>query len=73
MEVCACLPACCMLQVAGLRIAAVAAGMQHSLALSEDGRVFAWGAGHYGALGLGPSEYRCTVLKATFAQTAPCS
>jgi hypothetical protein len=27
--------------------------MQHSLALSEDGRVFAWGAGHYGALGLG--------------------
>jgi alpha-tubulin suppressor-like RCC1 family protein len=41
---------------AGLRIAAVAAGMQHSLALSEDGRVFAWGAGHYGALGLGPSK-----------------
>ena len=40
---------------AGLKIAAVAAGMQHSLALSEDGRVFAWGAGHYGALGLGSS------------------
>lgn len=42
----------------GLRIAAVAAGMQHSLALSEDGRVFAWGAGHYGALGLGRTHVK---------------
>ncbi len=39
---------------AGVRIVAVAAGNQHSLALSEDGKVFAWGDGHYGALGLGP-------------------
>lgn len=43
---------------AGTRIKAVAAGNQHSLALSEDGRVYSWGHGHYGALGLGPSEIR---------------
>jgi hypothetical protein len=41
---------------AGTRITAVAAGQQHSLALSQDGRVFAWGSGHYGSLGLGTRE-----------------
>jgi alpha-tubulin suppressor-like RCC1 family protein len=41
------------LLIAGVRIAAIAAGNQHSLALSEDGKVFAWGHGQFGALGLG--------------------
>jgi alpha-tubulin suppressor-like RCC1 family protein len=36
-----------------VRIAAIAAGNQHSLALSEDSQVFAWGHGQFGALGLG--------------------
>jgi alpha-tubulin suppressor-like RCC1 family protein len=49
---------------AGTRIKAVAAGNQHSLALSEDGRVYSWGHGHYGALGLGPSETRQQQLAA---------
>eukprot|EP00775_Hariotina_reticulata_P010632 gene10632-10790_t len=42
----------------GVRIKAVAAGNQHSLALSEDGQVYSWGHGHYGALGLGPTHLR---------------
>ncbi len=41
----------------GKRIKQVAAGHQHSLALADDGQVFAWGHGGYGALGLGPGEF----------------
>ena len=37
----------------GVRIVSVAAGEYHSLALSSDGRVFAWGANREGGLGLG--------------------
>ena len=35
-----------------VRIVAAAAAFKHSLALAEDGTVFAWGGNHYGALGL---------------------
>lgn len=38
------------------RIKSVAAGSRHSLALSEDGRVFAWGWGLLGQLGLGHNK-----------------
>lgn len=43
--------------VAGLdhRVAAVAAGSSHSLALTVDGRVLAWGDSSLGALGIDPS------------------
>lgn len=37
--------------LAGLRVVAVAAGDQHNLALTTDGRVFAWGANFNGQLG----------------------
>ena len=47
-------------QVLGLQgheIGAIAAGEAHSLAASKDGkRVFGWGAGHYGQLGVGGLE-----------------
>jgi hypothetical protein len=52
--------------------------MEHSLALSEDGRVFAWGSGKYGALGLGPSKcvaeprMQCTFAVQTFHQPMHC-
>jgi len=46
-------------------VTAVAAGDYHSAALTVDGRLFTWGRGKYGALGLGdlqscstPSEVR---------------
>ncbi|WIA39600.1 hypothetical protein OEZ86_005684 [Tetradesmus obliquus] len=42
----------------GVRVAAIAAGNQHSLALSDDGKVFAWGHGQFGALGLGTGKLR---------------
>ena len=35
------------------KIVDIAAGVAHSLALTEDGRVHAWGNGNYGQLGLG--------------------
>jgi len=39
-------------QVQGLSdVVAVAAGMEHSLALKRDGTVWAWGANHFGQLG----------------------
>ena len=38
----------------GIPIAAVAAGERHSMALTTDERVLAWGSNGYGQLGLGP-------------------
>lgn len=38
------------------KIAGVACGQAHSLALSEQGQVFAWGSGESGQLGLGTAE-----------------
>lgn len=39
--------------LAGKTVIALAAGYSHSLALSADGRVYAWGASQYGQLGNG--------------------
>jgi alpha-tubulin suppressor-like RCC1 family protein len=39
----------------GARVVAVAAGNHHSLAMTDDGRLYAWGDNKHGALGLGPS------------------
>lgn len=38
------------------KIAGVACGQAHSLAVSEQGQVFSWGAGEWGQLGLGMAE-----------------
>lgn len=40
----------------GVKIVKVACGQQHSLALSSDGRVFAWGLGVFGQLGNGSTR-----------------
>ncbi|EPR11514.1 S8 family serine peptidase [Ruminiclostridium papyrosolvens] len=46
-----------VVQVAGLRgITAIAAGGTHSLALKNDGTVWAWGDNYYGQLGIGTTE-----------------
>jgi hypothetical protein len=42
----------------GARVAAVAAGTGHSLAITATGRLFAWGANDYGQLGLGDTALR---------------
>lgn len=41
---------------AGVRVVAVAAGAKHSLALADDGAVYAWGLDDAGALGMGKAE-----------------
>jgi len=43
---------------AGAGVEAIAAGESHSLALLEDGRVFAWGENDFGQLGDGSEETR---------------
>lgn len=49
-----------------IRVIAVAAGSRHSLALSSDGNVFAWGWGLLGQLGLGETQ---SVLNPTMIPT----
>ena len=41
-----------MLNLENIRVADIAAGGWHSLALSTAGEVFTWGRGEYGRLGL---------------------
>lgn len=47
----------------GVDVAAIAAGESHSLALLEDGRVFAWGENDFGQLGDGSEENRLTPVE----------
>ena len=50
-------PRLTVVQVAGLRgITAIASGQNHSLALKNDGTVWAWGDNYYGQLGIGTTE-----------------
>uniref|UniRef100_A0A672KJG5 Probable E3 ubiquitin-protein ligase HERC3 n=1 Tax=Sinocyclocheilus grahami TaxID=75366 RepID=A0A672KJG5_SINGR len=44
------------------KIAGVSCGQAHSLAVNEQGQVFAWGAGEGGQLGLGTAEEFCFLL-----------
>eukprot|EP00808_Paulinella_micropora_P007726 g71791.t1 len=50
----------------GERIVQVASGKAHCLALTEDGRIFAWGNGEYGRLGTGSSSSSKTPTLVTF-------
>lgn len=49
----------------GMRVVAIAAGGNHSLALTEDGRVFAWGLGTSGQLGRGNNTTSLTPVAVT--------
>jgi len=51
--------------------AAIAAGASHSLALSSDGVVYAWGLNFQGALGLAPSVDEVVTPQAVPLTTAP--
>ncbi|MEV5984906.1 Ig-like domain repeat protein [Streptomyces sp. NPDC052051] len=48
---------------AGVRATAVAGGEVHSMALTSDGRVFAWGAGFWGQLGNGTNADTSTPVE----------
>ena len=43
----------------------VAAGAEHSVAITEDGNLYGWGWGRYGNLGLGDRNDRSTPEKVT--------
>ena len=45
----------------GQKVVRVACGRAHSVALSEQGQMFVWGAGEGGQLGLGPPEEAVSV------------
>jgi alpha-tubulin suppressor-like RCC1 family protein len=51
-----------------VKVIAVTAGSRHSLALTDEGNVFAWGWGLLGQLGLGETQ---TVLNPTLIPTLP--
>jgi alpha-tubulin suppressor-like RCC1 family protein len=60
-------------ELRGIPIIQVACGAQHSMALTEDGHVFAWGACANGRLGLGPQLEEDQLLPVkipTFADSA---
>ncbi|MCN9243593.1 Ig-like domain repeat protein [Streptomyces sp. RY43-2] len=48
---------------AGTQITAIAAGERHSLAVTSDGRVFAWGRNDLGQLGDGTTIFRTTPVE----------
>ncbi|MEW2626397.1 hypothetical protein, partial [Streptomyces sp. NPDC048106] len=48
---------------AGTTVTAIAAGSEHSLALTSDGRVLAWGSNYYGQLGDGTTTDRHTPVE----------
>ncbi|MEW2625662.1 chromosome condensation regulator RCC1, partial [Streptomyces sp. NPDC048106] len=48
---------------AGTTVTAIAAGSEHSLALTSDGRVLAWGSNYYGQLGDGTTTDRSTPVE----------
>ena len=52
------------------RIAMVAAGGEHTLALSSQGLVYAWGSGQCGRLGLGTEDDQSVPLLVTALQRA---
>ncbi|MCN9243592.1 Ig-like domain repeat protein [Streptomyces sp. RY43-2] len=48
---------------AGVQVTAISGGQYHSLALTSDGRVFAWGYNAYGQLGDGTTTNRSTPVE----------
>jgi hypothetical protein len=54
---------------APLRIKSVAAGDEHSLALTDSGRAFAWGNGRRGALGSSAFESSCVPVQVRLSLT----
>ena len=49
-------------------MAVVAAGAEHTAAVSEDGRLYGWGWGRYGNLGLGDRSDRALPEQVTAVQ-----
>ena len=56
-----------MLWVQGIRIKMVAAGAEHTAAVTEDGDLYGWGWGRYGNFGLGNRNDRLVPERVTSA------
>jgi hypothetical protein len=54
---------CMMLLEQCVKVVAVSAGINHSMALDDNGSVFTWGAGNMGQLGHGTTMARCLPRK----------
>lgn len=49
----------------------VAAGAEHSVAITENGELYGWGWGRYGNLGLGDRNDRCIPEKVSVDVCSP--
>lgn len=59
---------CLVEALAGYRAVAVSCGWGHTGAVLDDGSLYTWGVGEYGALGLGSGESYWAPAKVTFAR-----
>ncbi len=50
----------------GLVVESVACGFAHTLAVTKNGKLFSWGLGRYGALGLGDFNSKSVPTEITF-------
>ena len=58
--------------LSGVKVVMVSVGLAHTVAVSEGGNLYVWGAGKYGLLGLGDTDDRMTPTKvAKFGSSDP--
>jgi len=58
--------------LSGVKVVMVSVGLAHTVAVSEGGNLYVWGAGKYGLLGLGDTDDRMAPTKvAKFGSSDP--
>ncbi|XP_078097118.1 serine/threonine-protein kinase Nek8-like [Mustelus asterias] len=59
---------CLIEALLSINVQVVACGLQHVLCVSGEGKVFSWGNGKYGKLGLGNDDDHCSPKEVTFEE-----
>ncbi|XP_060708843.1 uncharacterized protein LOC132834193 [Hemiscyllium ocellatum] len=57
---------CLIEALLSINVRVIACGLQHVLCVSSEGKVFAWGNGKYGKLGLGNDDDHCSPMEVSF-------
>ncbi|GCB70640.1 hypothetical protein scyTo_0001334 [Scyliorhinus torazame] len=59
---------CLIEALLSINVRVIACGLQHVLCVSGEGKVFSWGNGKYGKLGLGNDDDHCSPKEVTFEE-----